>query len=126
MLFCCTLASAVLMFGCFGIHNLGGAIVFAILYGISSGGLVSLTPSVIMSMSPDRSRVGARLGMNFMAAGTMLLIGTPIAGAVLGGGGRDARWAATIGYAAAGLSVATLAVVLARVVHWRTKGGRWI
>ncbi|PSR94513.1 major facilitator superfamily domain-containing protein [Coniella lustricola] len=82
----CGLMSAVLLYGWLGIHNLGGLVVFALLYGLSSGGIVSVTPSAVMTLTPDISLVGTRLGMLFMLCGVSILLGTPIAGWILGRG----------------------------------------
>ncbi|KAK1767215.1 putative major facilitator superfamily transporter protein [Phialemonium atrogriseum] len=117
----CTAASAVLAFAWLGIHNLGGLIAFALLYGAFSGGVVSLTPSVVVALSPDMGRVGARMGMSFLATGISILIGTPIAGAILGDF-SESRWLGTIGYGAAGLLLAALLHVAARFVLYRKNG----
>ena len=122
VLLSCALASAVLLLGWFGIRNLAGLIAFALLYGMSSGGIVSVTPSVIMSLTPDLGRVGARMGMGFLCTGTATLIGPPIAGAILSGY-DDAAWKGTIGYASGGLLVGTIGVSIARLVVYQRKGG---
>ncbi|EEH34837.2 hypothetical protein PAAG_05884 [Paracoccidioides lutzii Pb01] len=79
----CSFACAVLLFAWMGIHSIAGSIVFSCLYGFFSGALVSLPPTVIASLSPDLSLVGTRMGMCFWFAGLGLLIGNPIAGALL-------------------------------------------
>ncbi|KAJ5924058.1 MFS general substrate transporter [Penicillium verhagenii] len=78
-----SLIAAILSFSWIGIHNEGGAIVFACLYGYASGAIVSLPPTIIARLSPDMATVGTRMGMCFTFAGTGLLIGNPIAGALL-------------------------------------------
>ncbi|OAQ66384.1 major facilitator superfamily transporter protein [Pochonia chlamydosporia 170] len=98
----CTLASALLAFGWMGIDSLGGIAVFTILYGITSGAVVVGAPVVIMKLSPDMARMGTRLGMAFTFSAVTVLVGTPIAGAILGDFSRT-RWLATIGYSAGGL-----------------------
>lgn len=40
--------TGVLIFAWLGIHNAGGMIVFAILYGFCSGAFISLLPSILM------------------------------------------------------------------------------
>ena len=118
----CAAASAALLFAWLGIHDLGGLVAFALLYGVFSGGIVAVSPSVIMSLTPDLGRVGARLGMSFTLTGTSLLVGTPIAGAILGGF-SEREWRATIGYAAAGLSVGASGFLAGRIVLYRKRGG---
>lgn len=117
----CAAASAVLLFGWMGIGDVGGLVVFALLYGLSSGGIVSVLPSAVMSMSPDMSRVGTRMGMTFLLTGSSILIGTPIAGWILGDF-SETRWKGVMGYSAGGVTLATLALAASRVVLWRRDG----
>ncbi|KAL2271330.1 hypothetical protein VTJ83DRAFT_701 [Remersonia thermophila] len=117
----CTLGSAALALGWLGVRSLAGAVAFAVLYGALSGGVVSLTPSVIFTLSPDLSRVGARTGMCFIAAGVAILIGTPIAGAILGSL-EDPNWTGTILYTAAGLLLATVLYATSRVLLYKKTG----
>lgn len=79
----CSLISAILAFCWIPIHNVGGLATFAILYGFFSGTFVSLPPSTVASLSPDMKKVGTRMGMSFSFAGLGLLVGNPIAGAIL-------------------------------------------
>ena len=79
----CGLITAVLAFVWLGISNAPGLWVFCVLYGFFSGAIVSLPPTVIAILSPDMSVVGTRMGMSFTFAGFGLLIGNPIAGAIL-------------------------------------------
>ncbi|TLD12026.1 uncharacterized protein PgNI_03930 [Pyricularia grisea] len=121
MVLVCGVAALVVLAGWFGIQNFAGLIVFALLYGCFSGGVVSLMPSVIISLTPDPGRVGARLGMNFLTTGVALLVGTPVAGAVLNGFGRS-QWLGVIGYSTAGMLVGVSFQGLSRLLLWRTKG----
>lgn len=121
LMIACALGSMVLVFGWLGVENLGGSIVYVLLYGAFSGGVVSLTPSVLVSLSPDMGRVGARMGMSFVVSGVAILVGTPIAGAILGNEG-DPEWLGTILYAAFGLVVATGLYSTSRLLLYRRKG----
>jgi MFS family permease len=125
VLLACSLVSAVLALAWLAIGNLAGLVAFALLYGLFSGGIVSVTPSVIMSLTPDLGRVGARLGTTFLATGLAVLVGTPIGGAILGSADGEPRWGAMIGYAGATLMVSSLACTLSRAVLYRKRGG-WI
>ncbi|KAJ5994029.1 MFS general substrate transporter [Penicillium sp. IBT 35674x] len=78
-----SLIASVLSFSWIGIHNEAGAVVFACLYGYASGAIVSLPPTIVARLSPNMATVGTRMGMCFTFAGTGLLIGNPIAGALL-------------------------------------------
>ncbi|KAI5459479.1 major facilitator superfamily domain-containing protein [Mariannaea sp. PMI_226] len=79
----CTVLSAALAFAWLHIRNIGGLIVFTLLYGMFTGGTISLLSSVYINFTPDASKVGARMGMACLLSGISLLIGTPICGAVL-------------------------------------------
>jgi MFS family permease len=82
----CALISAVLVYCWIAVENKGGLIVLCILYGFFTGSFVSLPPSVIVTLSPRLEIVGTRMGMLFSLSGLGLLIGSPVAGAILGSG----------------------------------------
>lgn len=76
----CTICSAVFAYGWIGIHGLGGTVGFAIVYGFTSGAVVSIQASVVASLAPDVRSIGTWLGMTLFVAGLGILIGSPIAG----------------------------------------------
>lgn len=110
----CIFCSCVLAFAWIGIHNLAGIIVFAILYGFSSGAIVSLPPTALAALSPDLTRVGTRMGMSFSFAGFGLLLGSPIAGAILK---TSAGFTGASAFGAAAVTVGFIFMVLAVVAH---------
>jgi MFS family permease len=116
-----TFASAILAFGWMGVNNLGGIVAFTILYGITSGATVVGSTVVIMTQSPDMSRVGTRLGMSFLFFGIAILVGTPIAGAIFGDFTRT-RWLGGIGYSAAGLILGVVFMCLSWIPMRKRKG----
>lgn len=122
MMLVCDAATLVVLAGWFGVRDFPGLSVFAVLYGAFSGGIVSLVPSVIMTLTPDPGRVGTRLAMNFVVVGVALLVGTPLAGAVVAGFGRT-QWLGVIGYSTAGLLVGLSLHCVSRYLLWRAKGG---
>lgn len=77
-------ATSILAFAWIGVHNTPGIIVLAILYGLCSGGFVSLPPVVMVTLTKDIRDLGTRLGMVFAVTSIALLVGTPIGGAILG------------------------------------------
>ena len=79
----CTFCSAVFAYGWIGIHGLGGSIGFAIVYGFTSGAVVSIQASVVASLVPDVRVIGTWLGMTLFVAGLGILIGSPIAGVLV-------------------------------------------
>ncbi|KAJ5670773.1 uncharacterized protein N7477_006136 [Penicillium maclennaniae] len=78
-----SLIASILAFAWIGIKNEAGSIVFSIIYGYASGAIVSLPHTIVARITPDMSIVGTRMGMCFTFAGLGLLIGNPIAGALL-------------------------------------------
>ncbi|KAL4913914.1 major facilitator superfamily domain-containing protein [Aspergillus aurantiobrunneus] len=75
--------TAILSFVWIGVHTVPGIIILSVLYGIFSGGFVSLPPVVTASITKDMRELGTRLGMVFAITSIGLLIGTPIGGAIL-------------------------------------------
>ncbi|KAK8122776.1 hypothetical protein PG984_011446 [Apiospora sp. TS-2023a] len=101
--------------------NFPGLVVFAVLYGVFQGGLVSMLPSSIVPLTPDLGRLGTRMGTNYLFSGLSVLAGTPIAGAILGQGGDDASWKGLIAYSGATLAAGSGLMVAALVLHRREK-----
>ncbi|KAF2398261.1 MFS general substrate transporter [Trichodelitschia bisporula] len=83
MILPCALMSGVLILTLMAVHNVGGMITFTVLFGFFSGTFVSLPPSIIVHLSPNRGLIGTRMGMCFSATAIGVLIGAPIAGAIL-------------------------------------------
>ncbi|KAH8817085.1 major facilitator superfamily domain-containing protein [Xylogone sp. PMI_703] len=82
----CVLLSALMGYCWIAMKTKGTVIVFALLYGFFTGAFVSLPPTCIITLSPHLGIVGTRMGMVFTCAAFGLLIGTPVSGAILGGG----------------------------------------
>lgn len=80
-----TVISGTLSFCLLAISSTSGVIVFSALYGLVSGPFVSLPIPIISSLSSDKTVLGTRLGMSFAFIGLGVLVGEPIAGAILGG-----------------------------------------
>ncbi|KAJ4135274.1 hypothetical protein NW768_004896 [Fusarium equiseti] len=114
-----TSMSAVMMFAWLGVWNLGGLIAFALLYGLFSGGVVSITPCLIVALSPNPEKIGTRMGMVFFVSGIAVLVGTPTAGALLGGE-DDAHWTNTITYGAVSLAIGAMCYAYAGII-WRRR-----
>jgi predicted MFS family arabinose efflux permease len=79
----CAIVCSILVFGWTGIHSLSGLIVFAVLYGFFVGSYVSLSNNAVLNLTDDVKIVGTRLGMSFTVTGFGVLIGNPIAGALI-------------------------------------------
>ena len=79
----CTGIAGVLGYSAVAVHDLGGIVVFAILYGFVSGAVVSLPGAILSSLAPDMSVVGTWMGMAFFCGAIGVLIGNPIAGTII-------------------------------------------
>ena len=75
--------ATLLVFCWIAIKSTSGLVVFCILYGFFSGTFVSLPGPTVVSLSPNLATLGTRMGMTFAFTGFGLLIGTPVAGAIL-------------------------------------------
>ncbi|KAK9386970.1 major facilitator superfamily domain-containing protein [Lipomyces mesembrius] len=107
-----TIFTMVMAFVWAAIHNRGGCIIFAISYGFFSGAFVSLPPPVLTSLCPDLGMIGTRMGMSFVISGLGLLIGTPIAGALLK---TPAQYTATAIFCGGCVAVVSVLIIVVRV-----------
>ena len=78
-----TVSASVLGYAWIGIKNSPGLIMFAVLYGTCAGAIESVPGSVIAGLTSNMREVGTRLGMCFLFEGFGVLIGSPIAGAII-------------------------------------------
>lgn len=74
------------------LSSLVTVVVVSLLYGIFSGAFVSLPPTFIVHLSPDRSLIGTRMGMGYAVMTIGNLIGTPVTGAILQNKGFNLMW----------------------------------
>jgi MFS family permease len=86
----CAISSGIFCIAWLGVRTEGTFIAVAALYGCFSGALIPLPPSVFPVVCPDPRVLGARLGMAQGLGSTASLIGSPIAGALIGVGGGSA------------------------------------
>ncbi|KAK9328558.1 major facilitator superfamily domain-containing protein [Lipomyces starkeyi] len=107
----CAVIAMIVVFTWLSSTTAASVILVAFFYGFFSGSFVSLPPSVLISLSPDMKVIGTRLGMTFAVAGLGLLIGTPIAGALLN---TPARYTAAILFCGATVGAATIFVFVTR------------
>ncbi|MCJ1377050.1 hypothetical protein MMC17_000140 [Xylographa soralifera] len=66
------------------IKNVAGIVTFAILYGFFFGAFIGLVPAVVAQLTPDMAVVGTYMGMCLAIGAMGLLIGNPVAGALVG------------------------------------------
>ncbi|KAI0320324.1 putative MFS monocarboxylate transporter [Amylostereum chailletii] len=79
----CAFVCTALVFAWIAIGDVGGLATFAVLYGFFVGTFVSLAAPAVASLTDDLRVVGTRLGMSFACAGVGILVGNPIAGALI-------------------------------------------
>ena len=115
MLIPCAFASGVLALGWIGVRDLPGLVIFALLYGFSSGAFVSLPATAIVTLSPSLRVVGTRLGMCFAVTSLGILIGTPVSGALLTSTGS---WTGTQIFSGVTMLVAVIGITIARSARY--------
>ena len=121
----CAFASAILVFAWQAIANPASITVFALLNGFFSGAVLSLPPTIIARLSPDLDHVGTRMGMSFAFSGFGLLIGNPIAGAIMDRGPRE-RFSGAETFSAAMITVGSGLFLAVRLLMSRSKGSwKW-
>lgn len=76
-------AAGILLYCWIAVHSLGGLYAFVAVYGTFGGGVQSLFPSALPSLTTDLSKVGVRIGMIFSIVSIASLTGPPIAGALI-------------------------------------------
>jgi MFS family permease len=65
------------------VHSAAGLIVLAALLGFSSGIYIALPPVIFVALTPDKSKIGTRIGMGFAIFGLGVLAGGPGGGGIL-------------------------------------------
>lgn len=65
------------------VSGTAGSVVFAVAWGFSSGGIISMPAVILASLTKDMSRFGTRMGMSSFLNSIASLCGAPIAGAIL-------------------------------------------
>lgn len=76
-------AGGILIFAWIAVSSPGGLYAWAALCGIAIGGIQSLFPAGLASLTTDLSKQGTRIGMVFMIVGFGMLTGPPIEGALI-------------------------------------------
>ncbi|KAL4889083.1 MFS general substrate transporter [Aspergillus ambiguus] len=115
--------SAIILFMWRFAHTLAGLIVISLLYGLISGGMVSLPPATIANLTIQQSELGGRMGLAYTIAAFGALIGNPIAGACLRPSGADiphiqSEFQGTWIFAGAFMLLATACLLLTRYLRF--------
>ncbi|KAF2664948.1 MFS general substrate transporter [Microthyrium microscopicum] len=65
------------------VHQTANLIAISIIYSFFAGGLTNAAPAVVGLLSPELNKIGTRVGMMYTVVSLGVLIGNPIAGAIL-------------------------------------------
>ena len=87
-LFCC----AVLLFSWIAVRGSGGIVAWSVIWGLVSSVIVALPGAIIPLLCPSTSIIGTRTGMYWAVAGLGVLIGSPVAGALIIPGPSGKVW----------------------------------
>ncbi|KAJ9133393.1 Riboflavin transporter MCH5 [Pleurostoma richardsiae] len=101
-----------------------GLYVWACFYGIAAGGIQSLFPAGLSSLTTDLRRAGVRMGMVFTINSFATLTGPPVAGAIISAT-EGGRYYGAQAFAGCVLLVGTGFMAAARVAKTRRVGGGW-
>jgi hypothetical protein len=116
-------ASAALALGWIGVRTAGGLRGWAVAYGLAAGGVQSLFPAALSSLTTDPRRAGVRMGMVFTIVSFAVLTGPPIAGAAVGAAGG--RYVGAQVFAGAALALGCAFLMAAKGVRMRRTGQGW-
>jgi MFS family permease len=118
-----TLIAGVCILSWMAVKTVTGLYVWAVFYGMAAGGIQSLFPAGLSSLTPDLRKAGIRLGMAFSITSFATLIGPPISGAIITASGGSYQGAQV--FAGVLMLVGMLFMVAAKVVRMRRVKGTW-
>lgn len=99
------------------VKNTAELYVWCVFYGLSGGGIQSLFPAALSSLTTDLRKAGVRMGMVFTIISFATLAGPPIAGAIITAEGGTYYGAQA--FAGASLLLGMLLIIAARQVKVR-------
>jgi MFS family permease len=93
-------------------HTNAPLITFSAIYGFASGCTFSIVPAMVASITSDMSKLGTQVGALYAVSAVGALIGSPVAGRIIGGMGG--RYEGLIAFSGASLMVGVGLAVAAR------------
>lgn len=75
--------SGIILLAWISVKSQPSLIAISVFFGFASGSIQAVLPAVVAFLAPDLSKIGTRIGMTLFVAGIALLIGSPIAGAIV-------------------------------------------
>lgn len=88
----CIFVTAVAVFSWLAVKSLAAILITIVVYGFAGGGLLALPLSVMAKLTKDHSKLGARMGVFFVSEAIGVVVGTPIAGAIVGKSSEGGNW----------------------------------
>lgn len=126
--FACAILSSILLLTLHKIEVHSTIIVFSVLYGFLSGGLISLQSACVAQITTNMNQVGLKIGLMMALCSFVALTGPPIAGAILEAdtkkdaehGHHELQWKGLVNFAGTVMIVGSIAVGWAR---WKVQSG---
>ncbi|KAF2158375.1 hypothetical protein M409DRAFT_38276, partial [Zasmidium cellare ATCC 36951] len=106
------LAACIVTYAWIACSSVAGCFVFASLYGLFVGTMLSLPNFVIATLCPDPAIMGARQGLSMTVASSDLLLGPPVAATILQ---KTGHWLGLQVFAGSMLAIASASVLVARL-----------
>ncbi|EKD19316.1 uncharacterized protein L3040_009243 [Drepanopeziza brunnea f. sp. 'multigermtubi'] len=113
-----TFLSGVILFCWASVHSYKDIIIFDVFYGFIMAAGQGMLPPSLGSMTKDRSKMGVRMGMVFTICGISLLIGQPLAGALIEANGGQYLYTQMYGGASMILGALFMFAARVRVAGW--------
>lgn len=108
-------ASGLILLCWAAVNNHSGLLVFDVFYGFMMASAQGMFPPSLGSLTTDLSKMGVRMGMVFSLMGFALLIGNPLAGALISLEGGKYLYAQM--YAGSALVAGVVLLVAARIAR---------
>ncbi|KAH7241475.1 riboflavin transporter MCH5 [Fusarium tricinctum] len=120
MYICWVAVCSLLIYAWAGVSSKAGLYVWTVVCGIALGGIPSLFPSGLASLTMDPSKQGSRIGMVFTVVSFGFLTGPSIEGALISA--LDGRYIAGQVFAGTSLAISLVFITTAREIKRRRTG----
>ncbi|CAH0033240.1 unnamed protein product [Clonostachys rhizophaga] len=110
--FSVALLSMILTFCLMTIRSAVSLVVFAILFGFSTGAFMGLPAAGVVNLSADKSKIGTRLGITLAFVGIGVLVDNPIAGTILG---ANKNWVGLTSWCGTLLAASSVSMAACRI-----------
>lgn len=103
------------------VNSVSGLYAWAVFYGFAVGGVQSVFPAGLTSLTSDPQKQGTRMGMVFTIVSFASLTGSPIAGAIINSQGG--KYIGAQIFAGTSMVLGTAFICASKVVKTRKMGG---